>query len=144
MAKCKYCQETISRLDKEVCPFCGGIKPLEGGDTSTQDVTKVIGQVQGVSEIKHKRRVIAAVLAVVFGFLGLHEFYIGKIKHGIYSLVTSLVAIVGVGCALFFTFWPSAFAFLVPYFIIEAFMLIQATNFIFGHDVTDSKGDFLE
>ena len=44
MAKCKYCGAEISRLDKDNCPFCGGRKPLEGVDDSTQDMTKSLAE----------------------------------------------------------------------------------------------------
>ena len=42
--KCKYCHEKISKLDKDVCPFCGGLKPLEGVEDQTQDITKALDQ----------------------------------------------------------------------------------------------------
>ena len=80
MAQCKYCHQQITRIDKEVCPFCGGKRPLDGTDTSTQDVTKVIGQLEHAVEIKHKKRIIAALLAIFFGLFGAPHFYLGKPK----------------------------------------------------------------
>ena len=67
MAKCKYCHESITRLDREVCPFCGGLKPLEGTDDSTQDITKVIGQVERVENLQLHSKVVAAILAILLG-----------------------------------------------------------------------------
>ena len=97
MAKCKYCHEVISRLDKEVCPFCGGIKPLDGTDTSTQDVTKVIDQLENPVKITHKKRIITALLAIILGFTGAHYFYLGKAKKGLICLLVCLALIGGIG-----------------------------------------------
>lgn len=144
MAQCKYCHEPISRLDKEVCPFCGGLKPLEGTDTSTQDVTKVINQLDGGIEIKQKKRIIAALLAFILGFLGLHDFYLGKFKKALIWLGISIVLIGGVGSLIFFVGWANPFAYLIPYFVIELFMIFVGVGYLIRHDVTDARGEFLE
>lgn len=144
MAKCKYCQQSITRLDKEVCPFCGGHRPLDGTDTSTQDITKIIGQVENPVEIKSKKKIIAAVLAFVLGVLGIHHLYLGRTKHFAITLAFSLVLIVGLGSAIFFTVWKSPFAYLIPYFVMEAIMIFIGIGYLIRHDVTDSHGAFLK
>ena len=145
MAKCKYCHETISRLDKEVCPFCGGIKPLEGTDTSTQDVTKVIDQLGEEVKIKHKKRIIAAILAVLVGFLGLHQIYMGKYKKGLIFGAT-MISFIGLdGVLNFFVFGLRSFwAFLIPYFLVEAFMIYVGFVILTNHTIQDGRGEFLE
>ena len=102
MTKCKYCGQNISRLDKEICPFCGGKKPLDGTDTTTQDITKVVDSIDHPVEIKHKKRVITAIFAFLLGFLGIHEFYLGKMKKGLIALGCSLGLIACIGLILFF------------------------------------------
>lgn len=145
MAKCKYCHQDISRLDKEICPFCGGLKPLEGTDTSTQDVTKVIDQLEHPVKIKHKKRIVAAILSALFGFLGASHFYLGKFKKGIFYLSFSLLLISGIGLILFFAVgWKSPFAFLVPYFVLEAVSLFNSYIYLTKHNIQDSHGEFLE
>ena len=145
MAQCKYCHETISRLDKDVCPFCGGIKPLDGTDTSTQDVTKVIDQLEHPVKIKHKKRVVAAILAVLFGFIGANHIYLGKFKKAAISACISIILIAGVGSLLFFAVkWHSAFAFLIPYFVVEFLSISSAYCYLTKHSIQDSHGEFLE
>lgn len=144
MAKCKYCHEVISRLDKDVCPFCGGLKPLEGTDTSTQDVTKVIGQLENPVEIKHKNRYFAAAFAIFLGFLGAPYFYIGKWKKGLLFALISLAFIGGIGSILFFTALHSALAFILPYCFIEVIFVYIGVTFITKHNIQDSHGEFLE
>ena len=145
MAKCKYCHESISRLDKEVCPFCGGIKPLDGTDTSTQDVTKVIDKLSDNVEIKHKKRVIAAILAVTVGFLGLHQIYMGKYKKG---LIFGACCIAYMGLLGLFDYFVAGlknfWAFLIPYFLVEAFMIYVGFVLLTNHTIQDGHGEFLE
>lgn len=143
MAKCKYCNADITRLDKDVCPFCGASKPLEGTDTSTQDITKVIGQVEKPVEIKHKKRVIALILSIIFGIFGAPFYYIGKLKNGFIALAISVVLIGGLGTGLFFAM-NNVFGFLIPYFVLEIVHIILGIRFITSHNLVDKNGEFLE
>ena len=144
MAKCKYCGQNISRLDKEICPFCGGKNPLDGTDTTTQDVTKVLGQYVDAKKIKHHSRILSAILAFFLGFLGIHSFYLGKKKAGLITLAISASLIGIVGTILFFLTPLGVFAYLIPYFVIEIMMIIVAVSYLVRHDVTDANGEFLE
>lgn len=145
MAKCKYCHETISRLDKDFCPFCGGAKPLDGTDTSTQDVTKVIDQLEKPVKIKHKKRIIAALLAIIFGFLGLHHIYLGKIKKGLVTALVCLAFIGAIGSIIFFgAKWHNALAFLIPYFVTEVVSIFYGYIYLTNHSIQDSHGEFLD
>lgn len=141
MAKCKYCGETISRLDKEICPFCGGLKPLEGEDNSTQDFTKALESCEDMPVAKSK--VIAAILAFVLGVFGMHAFYLGKYKIGLIALGITLVSVAGIGSILFFTVFHNALAFLIPYFVMEALMIGVGIAYLTRHDITDANGEFL-
>ena len=145
MARCKYCHESITRLDKEVCPFCGGLKPLEGTDDSTQDITKVIGQVENTESLKLHSKVVAAILAILFGVFGANLFYLGKFKKGLIVLAISVLFIVGFGSILFFAIpWHNALAFLIFYFILEALMIGVGIAYLTKHNITDKNGAFLK
>ena len=144
MAKCKYCHENITRLDREVCPFCGGLKPLEGTDDSTQDITKVIGQVEHADEIKLHSKLVAALLTFFLGIFGANLFYLGRYKKGFIALAICLGIIGGFGSILFFTVWKSPFAYLVFYFVLEALMIAVGVGYLTKHNITDSNGAFLK
>jgi len=146
MPKCKYCDAQISRLDKEICPFCGGLKPLDGVDNTTQDFTKAFEPFSQESKsIKYKSKILAGILAIVFGFLGVHSFYLGYKKVGFITLLISAILIGGLGSALFFSgAIQNALAFLIPYFAIEACMLDVGISCFFKHDITDANGEFLK
>lgn len=146
MAKCKYCNAQISRLDKEICPFCGGLRPLEGVDNTTQDFTKAFEPLsEEAKNIKYKSKVVTAVLAFLIGFLGGHSFYLGFKKVGFITIAISLALIGGLGSLLFFTnLLHNALAFLIPYFAIEACMIDVGVSCLIKHDVVDARGEFLK
>ena len=145
MAQCKYCHAALTRMDKEVCPFCGGIRPLDGTDTSTQDVTKIIGQLENPVEIKHKKRFVAVLLAVLFGFIGAPHFYLGKYKKGFLTACICLGFIGAIGLLLFFVIkMNNIWAFLIPYFVTEVYSLVTAYVYLTNHSIQDSHGEFLE
>lgn len=145
MARCKYCGAEISRLDKDNCPFCGGRKPLEGVDDSTQDMTTALEGLN-ISEdgYKTKSKIVAAILAFVLGVLGVHNYYLGKYKIGLITLLITVVSVAGVGSILFFAALHNVLAYLIPYFVMEALMIGVGLSYLFRHDVSDANGEFLK
>lgn len=144
MAKCKYCHEDISRLDKDICPFCGAQHPLDGQDTTTQDITKVLGEYIDPKTIHVHSRILAGILAITLGFLGVHSFYLNKKKMGFIGLILSLVLIGGIGSILFFGTSLGVFAYLIPYFAIEVLMIAVGVSYFIRRDVVDGYGEFLK
>lgn len=145
MPRCKNCHQMLSSLDKDICPFCGTLKPLQGVSTETQDITKAIDPIQkDYVEIKYKSRRIAACLCAFLGVFGAHQFYLGRIKMGIIYFAVSLCMIGGAGSTLFFTnLIPNAFAFLLPYFVILALDIVLAFIYLFDRNIKDSHGEKL-
>ena len=143
--KCKHCGENISRLDKDVCPFCGGLKPLEGVTNETQDITKALSEVElDKVKVHQKRRLIAFFLEFFLGIFGADNFYIGKWKRALIFIAISIVLITGGGFALFFTGIGNAWAFLIPMFVDMVGHIVFSLNYLFRHDIKDSKGVFLK
>ena len=145
MAKCKYCNANISRLDKEICPFCGGLKPLEGQDDVTEDFTKSFNPIQCQNDVKRKKKVVAAILAITLGVFGCHMFYLNKKNIGFIILASSITLIASIGSILYFSnALHNVFAFLIPYFVLEGLMIISGLWLLFRHDQVDGNGEFLE
>ncbi len=144
--KCRHCGESISRLDKDICPFCGGLKPLEGENDQTQDITKVIQTVEVENKIeKPKYRLIAFFLEFFLGFLGIDSFYLGKWKRALIIIGITLVIVAGGGLLLFFVGnMHNAWAFVIPLVVIIVGHITFSLNYLFRHDIKDSKGVFLK
>ena len=146
MARCKYCGAEISRLDKDNCPFCGGRKPLEGEDDSTQDMTKSLRDlhIEETNLPKHKSKIVAAILAFVLGIFGAHNYYLGKYKIGLITLGISVASIAGIGSILYFAVLHNVLGYLIPYFVMEALMIGVGVSLLVRHDVSDANGEFLK
>ena len=79
---CKFCGEQID-ADCVVCPKCG--KQIE---MLRQDPSQVIINNNG-SDYPYKNKIIALLLAIFVGGLGIHRFYVGKIGTGVILLLTA-------------------------------------------------------
>ena len=97
MPKCKYCGENITKFDKEICPFCGGKKPLEGVESYTVDITQTINTVdkKTVENYKQHSKLVNSLLCMFF-------FYLGHFKLGISRLLVGLIYIISLFCILYF------------------------------------------
>ena len=145
MAKCKYCGAEISRLDKDICPFCGKTKPLDGVDSSTQDMTKAFETLKEMGvEPRQKSKIIAAILAFILGVFGVHNYYLGKYKIGLITLGITLVSVGGIGSILYFALMHNIFAYLIPYFVMEFLMILVGVSLLVRNDISDVNGDFLK
>jgi len=144
MPKCRYCHEQLSRLDKDVCPFCGGRKPLEGVESTTVDITKILSPIELKKQhLQPRSKVTAFFLATFLGFLGAHEFYVGRIKKGFIILLISLLLIGGAGSAVFFLLWKNPLAYIIPYAVLEIIYLSYGIYLLKSKTYKDHRGEFL-
>lgn len=145
MPKCRYCHESISRLDKEICPFCGGKKPLEGIDDSTIDITKVFNPVElKENKLKPRSKKVAGILAMLLGIFGADEFYISRPKRALIALAITLLAIGGLGTILFCFALKNVLGFLIPYFVIEIYYIFKGIYMLTSPTLKDGRGEFLK
>ncbi|MCR5333021.1 MAG: TM2 domain-containing protein [Bacilli bacterium] len=147
MPKCKNCNAELSRLDKDICPFCGTLKPFDGQENyETEDVTKAFDPIKDdLEDIKYKSKVVCAILAMTLGVFGAHFFYLGKKKLGLIMIAITAVFVASIGCALFFTgALHNVFAFLIPYFALEAAMIASGVITLLRSDIVDARGEFLK
>lgn len=145
MPKCRYCHESISRLDKEICPFCGGKKPLEGIDDSTIDITKVFDPVELKNQnLKPRSKKAAGIFAICLGILGVEEFYIYRCKRALIALAITLIAVGGLGSILFFFALHNVLGFLIPYFVLEIYYIFKGVYILTSPTVKDGRGEFLK
>ena len=129
MPKCKYCHENITRFDKEICPFCGSKKPLEGVDDATYDITQcidIINNKDKSTKFAQKKRTTNALLCMFLGFFGADAFYLGFKNIGIFRIVINIILASGISLVLFFLTKLNYLAFII------GFGSIFAIYFIFG------------
>lgn len=118
MPKCKYCHENITKFDKEICPFCGGKKPLEGVDDSTYDITQFVDIMKKSDQevkFKQRKRVTNGLLCMFLGIFGADAFYLGFKKIGFIRLIIDIVIYVTISLILFFFTELSFYSFIIPF-----------------------------
>ena len=83
---CPHCQNEVSP-EAQACPQCGHPISRESSPKSS-------------GESSPKSRIAAALLCFFFGYLGLHNFYVGKFGSGLFQLGLSIFFSFGGGLAM--------------------------------------------
>lgn len=147
MPKCKYCGENITKFDKEICPFCGGKKPLEGVESYTVDITQTINTVdkKTVENYKQHSKLVNSLLCMFLGIFGLDSFYLGHFKLGISRLLVGLIYIISLFCILYFAVnLEILYSLLISIGSIFVVYFILGIIGLFLNSRKDSNGAFLK
>ncbi len=147
MPKCKYCGENITKFDKEICPFCGGKKPLEGVESYTVDITQTINTVdkKTVENYKQHSKLVNSLLCMFFGIFGADSFYLGHFKLGISRLLVGLIYIISLFCILYFAVnLEILYSLLISIGSIFVVYFILGIIGLFLNSRKDSNGAFLK
>ena len=147
MPKCKYCGENITKFDKEICPFCGGKKPLEGVESYTVDITQTINTVdkKTVENYKQHSKLVNSLLCMFLGIFGADSFYLGHFKLGISRLLVGLIYIISLFCILYFAVnLEILYSLLISIGSIFIVYFILGITGLFLNSRKDSNGAFLK
>lgn len=144
MPYCKYCHREITRFDSDICPHCGGKKPLED-NYKTMDVTQTLTGVKLEGELyRSKSRKTFALLCCLAGYAGAHSFYLGKNLRGAIELLISILIIGGFGSLLYFAAAKSFLCYLIPALLVVAFYVAAGVFYLFnGQSLKDGHGELL-
>lgn len=94
MSETKYCKHCGEQIDTDcvVCPKCGKqVEKLEnlGAGVVINNTAQANVVNSGFSiGVSPKSKIVALILAILLGYLGIHRFYVGKIGTGIIWLFT--------------------------------------------------------
>lgn len=143
MPVCKNCHRNISSFDCDICPYCGEKNPIEE-NYKTKDITQFVDPIKGDYELyKSKSKKKTVILMAALGVFGAAYFYLGYYKRAILELSISIISILGIGFLLFFTCLSNAFAFLIPFFALFLFYLLDALRISKDDTLKDANGEFL-
>ncbi len=150
MPKCKYCGQSITKFDKEMCPYCGGKYPIDSSNPQTTDITEAINTVNPTDEArvnyKPKKKVINAILCMFLGFLGIDELYLGFRNRFLIRLIINAVCYVALLLIFYFTktIVSGGLLFSLPLIIVFGVWFIVGIIFFVLKNKKDANGAFLK
>lgn len=149
MPKCRFCGESITKFDKDICPFCGEKKPLEGVDNATIDITQFIETLpEDQKDIKFKqhKKIINILLCMFLGYFSADLFYIGFVKYGFIRLAINVSMNIVAAITLYFSINELGilWAILYPFFGVVIVYFINAIILLFSKDRKDAHGVLLK
>lgn len=147
MPKCRFCNENITKFDKEICPYCGSRKPLEDVDVATNDITQVLSTQEEKKKVSYKEhsKVINAVFAFTLGMFGANFFYLGFLLKGFLRLFIGLLISAGL-FVLFFIAIPLGLPIALAIAIGANFLvgIIQGIYYLSSNTLKDASGVLLK
>ena len=127
MPVCRHCGSRITKFDKDRCPVCGEINPLEGVNSDTIEITSEIDLSNSeFMNFKPKKRLTLLVLALTCGWTSAHLFYLGYKKAGFIWLGINLAVFAILFSIFFFGISSLLLGILIP------ILTIYLMNAIFG------------
>lgn len=148
MPKCKYCGESITKFDKERCPFCGEKNPIDKNSEDTIDITQTVETFDDkcsnkYDDFKPHKKSICALLSMVLGIFSLDLFYLGFIKE---ALIRIFINALFFSCLFFPIFFLTDFkilSFVLPICCLYVFYIIVGFFYLLSKKKKDKKGVFL-
>lgn len=149
MPKCKYCHGNITKFDKEQCPLCGALHPLDENSEETSDITRVIDTLnddekeQVYNPRSHK---VNSLLLMFLGIFGADAFYLGFYKYGLIRFLINLVLFGIIFVVLYFFVFPYniLLSILIPFGVLFVIYFIFGIISLFKTHMKDSNGVFLK
>ena len=116
MPVCRHCGPRISKFDKDRCPVCGELNPLDGVNSDTIEITRGIDITpEDYKDYKPKTRKIFLLLSCLAGWFGVQFFYLKYRRAGLIWLAASLVLVAGLSVAFYFITHIIAVAILIGF-----------------------------
>jgi len=148
MPKCRFCGESITKFDKDICPFCGEKKPLEGVDNATIDITQFIETLPEEDKhikFKQHKKIVNILLCMFLGYFSADLFYIGFKKIGLIRLLINVTMHIAAFAGLYFIgnielIW----SILYPFFGVFIVYFVNAIILFFTKDRKDANGVLLK
>ena len=145
MPSCRNCGARLSTFDKDICPVCRILKPLEGVDSETVEITSEVdlsGFQAGQKVVRRRKTLLLYFL--LLGFTGMPFFYLKQKRNAFLWLIVNL-AILG-GLFVFFYLALSlhiVLAIILPIITVYVLNAGVALIYYFLPDLKDGEGEFV-
>ena len=145
MPSCRNCGARLSKFDKDICPVCGVLKPLEGVDSETVEITSQVdlsGFQAGQKVVRRRKTLLLYFLLI--GFTGAPFFYLKQKKNAFLWLIGNLAVIGGLFAFFYFALnLHIALAIILPILTVYILNIAVALIYYFLPDLKDGEGEFV-
>lgn len=146
MPYCKNCGSRITKFDKDLCPVCGQVKPLEGAHSDTVEITSEldIHSKTGREEYKPSFRFNAFIYFTFLGWTGAGFFYLKFKKLGFIWLAANIAVLAGLTLLFIFTISPKQWiTYVAPFAAVYLINIAVALFYLFKSNLKDGNGEFI-
>ena len=145
MPSCRNCGARLSKFDRDICPVCGTLKPLEGVESETVEITSQVdlsGFQAGQKVVRRRKTLLLYFL--LLGFSGAPFFYLKQKKNAILWLAVNLAVIGGLFVFFFLALnLHIALAIILPIVTVYILNICVALIYYFLPDLKDGEGEFV-
>ncbi|MFA6675712.1 MAG: hypothetical protein WCS49_02430 [Bacilli bacterium] len=144
MPICRNCGARISKFDKDICPICGAIRPLDGVNSETVEVTSEIDVTNPeFANAKPKSKKVMILLFCLVGFSGAPFFYLKEKKLGFLWLLLNLLILGGLGVFLYFITSLTFYSFIISTGFVYLINIILGIVYFKTNNLKDGVGEFV-
>ena len=145
MPICRNCKSRISKLDKDRCPICGEINPLDGVTSDTIEVTSDIDlSNEAFSDYKPKRRKTFLILSLVIGWTSAQFFYLKFFKLAFIALAINLAMAAAFFFPFFFGLHDVVLSIVAPICVLYGANIALGIYFYRRPTLKDAEGNLLK
>ena len=145
MPSCRNCGARLSKFDRDICPVCGTLKPLEGVESETVEITSQVdlsGFQAGQKVVRRRKTLLLYFLLI--GFTGAPFFYLKQKRNAFLWLVINLAVIGGLFVFFFLALnLHIALAIILPIVTVYILNICVALIYYFLPDLKDGEGEFV-
>ena len=145
MPVCRYCRSRIDKFNKDRCPVCGELNPLEGVTSDTVEITTVIdpnGELK--NEFSPKTKKVFFLLSCLIGWLGLQFHYLRYFKFGFIWMAINLVILGGGFSAFYFGLHNLLLGILLPLILVYACNISLGLAVLKKTSIKDANGNLFK
>lgn len=145
MPSCRNCGARLSKFDKDICPVCGQVNPLEGVSSETIEITSQVDLANFKAGQKVvRRRKTMLILSLVIGWCGAQFFYIKQKTFAFIWLLINLAILGGLFALLYFLVkMQIALAIIIPFAAAYLINIVTALVLYYRKDLKDGEGEFV-
>ena len=143
MPVCRYCGSRIGKFDKDRCPICGELNPLEGVTSDTVEITTEVGLSDEFKDYNPKTKLKFFLLSALIGWLGIQFHYIRYFKAGLIWMAINLAILGGGFSAFYFGLHSLLLAILIPVLLVYASNISLGLAVLKKTSIKDANGNLL-